>query len=335
MIVDTGGLNLLTPAAVARLGLASEGKVAVSGVGTDHVDAGFARGHVLELGGVRLADPAFYVLDFGSLNDVEGEPFDGLVGFELFHRMVVRIDYAARTLVLAKPNTPPPDHAIAVPFEMRERTPIVAGEIDGIPARLTIDTGARNALSITSPFVRAHDLEGRYKPAFETVTGWGVGGGVRAKPVRIAHVKLGSATVDAVAAELFTGDKGSLADPDSSGNVGSGLLKRFVVTFDYEHHVIYLVPSTTPVHDIYDRSGMFVVAAGDALNVVAVTPRGPAEKAGIHVDDRITAIDGQPISSKHVAAWREILSAGEIGSKHVVDLAPGAKRTLVLAELLP
>src|SRR5262249_4720847 len=33
MLVDTGGLNLLTPAAAARLGLASKGKLAVSGAG--------------------------------------------------------------------------------------------------------------------------------------------------------------------------------------------------------------------------------------------------------------------------------------------------------------
>src|SRR5262249_36905003 len=154
----------------------------------------------------------------------------------------------------------------------------------GIPARFSIDTGARNSLTVTAPFVKAHDLVAKYKPKFETVTGWGVGGEVRSSPVRFGEIDVGAAKVKDVAGDLFTGDKGAMADPDTGGNLGGGVLARFVVTFDYGAHVMYLEPAASPPpRDVYDRSGMFVLGDGDALKVVAITAGGPAEKAKLAV----------------------------------------------------
>jgi predicted aspartyl protease len=339
MIVDTGGLNLLTPAAAARLGLATEGKLAISGAGDRKVDLGFARAKQLAVGDVQLANPVFYVVDTEALGDVEGEAFDGLVGFELLHRLAVRIDYPAEALTLMpQAGFAPPSGAITVPFELRDRTPVVTGSIDGIAARMTVDTGARTSLVAASPFTREQGLEARYRPAFETVTGWGVGGPTRGKPVRFRRITVGNAAVGDVVGELFTGDKGALADPDVSANLGGGVLRRFAVTFDYRGRKMYLEPARGVPRDIYDRAGMFMMRAGDVLRVVAVTPGGPAEHAGIAVDDRVVAIDGAPVASRRLAEWRAILGAGEIGARHSLTVGTGAAqrdRTLVLAELLP
>jgi predicted aspartyl protease len=338
MIVDTGGLNLLTPAAAAELGLATSGKMAARGVGEKQIDLAYANGTSLEVGGVKLARPVFYVIDMGALGAVEGVPFDGLVGFELFQRLVVRIDYPGRKLVLSKRDDfTPPAGAIAVPFELRDRTPVVSGEIDGIPARITIDTGARNSLTTTSPFTKQHGLEKRYQPKFETVTGWGVGGPVKGKPVRFKRVKMGEASIDDVVGDLFTGTQGALADPDSSANLGGGVLKRFVVTFDYRDKKMYLEPGP-PVRDVFDRAGMFFLGDEAGLRIVAVVAGGPAERAGLAADDHITGIDREPVADRQTVDWRDILSFGPVGAKHVLTVDRAGKTrqvTLVLAELLP
>jgi hypothetical protein len=338
MLVDTGGLNLLTPAAAAKLGLETSGKMAAGGAGDNKIDLAYAHGTSLEVGAVKLARPVFYVIDMGALDTVEGEPFDGLVGFELFQRLAVRIDYPAHKLVLSKRDDfTPPAGAIAVPFELRDRTPVVSGEIDGLAARFTIDTGSRSSLSTTSPFTKANDLEKRYQPKFETVTGWGVGGPVKSKPVRFKRVKIGDAIVEDIAGDLFTGTKGALSDADSSANLGGGILKRFVVTFDYRDKKMYLEPGP-PVRDIFDRAGMFFLGADGGLHVVAVAAGGPAERAGIAPDDRIVAVDGEPVTARRLPAWREVLSLGPVGAKHVLSVERAGKHrdvTLVLAELLP
>ncbi|HET9620626.1 MAG TPA: aspartyl protease family protein [Kofleriaceae bacterium] len=341
-LVDTGGSNVLTPAAAARLGLPAAGKLAVGGTGETKADLAIARGHTLAVGDVQLDRPVFYVINFDDLEDFEGEHIDGLVGFELFHRLAVRIDYPARQLVLMpRAGWAPPAGAIAVPFTMADSTPLAEGAIDGVPARFTIDTGARNSLTVNGPFARAHDLDAKYHPAFEAVTGWGVGGGARGKPVRFHEIKLGAAAVADVAGDLFAGDKGAFANPDIAGNIGGGLLKRFVVTFDYRDGKMYLAPAATPVaRDIYNRAGVgFMYAHGEqVLRVVSITPGGAAARAGVAVGDRIVAIDGAPIARQPLWKWRDVLAEGKVGERHTLALEhAGARRdvTLTLLELLP
>src|SRR5262249_6673301 len=109
VIVDTGGLNLLTPATAKRLGLASEGKLPGAGVGDEKVDLGIAHAGEIRLGGAVLTKPVFFVIDLDPLPAAEGVDVDGLVGFEMFRRFRVTIDYKARVLTLTDPSkfTPP------------------------------------------------------------------------------------------------------------------------------------------------------------------------------------------------------------------------------------
>ncbi|WHZ17868.1 MAG: hypothetical protein OJF55_000017 [Rhodanobacteraceae bacterium] len=61
------------------------------------------------------------------------------------------------------------------------------------------------------------------------------------------------------------------------------------------------------------RRGMFGMAVsrdGDALRVDAVTPGGPAERAGLTAGDTITAVDGKPLS-RHAASTLAELPPGK------------------------
>jgi predicted aspartyl protease len=336
VIVDTGGLNMLTPAAAKRLGVATQGTMAASGAGAEKVDLGLGRAKKISVGDVSLADPVFYVIDIGKLGEIEGEELDGLVGYELFSRLRVRIDYPARELVLTAPAAfTPPAGAIAVPFTMTDRTPIIEGAIDGVAGRFWVDTGSRSSLTTMAKFTRDHDLVAKYKPPFETVTGWGVGGPTRSSPVRFHEVAIGKATVRDVVGDLFTGDKGAFADPDAAANLGGGILHRFIVTFDYAAKIMYLEPAKgAEARETYDRSGLFLRRDGDALAVISVVPHSPAEAVGIRADDRITAIDRAPVRSKSLAAWRARMRDAP-GTKVVVHDERAGDVTITLAELIP
>jgi hypothetical protein len=282
----------------------------------------------------------FYVLDVPGFGDVEGVDFDGLVGFELFHRFVVRIDYAGRKLTLiARDQFQPPAGAAAVKFEIDGRTPVAAGSIDGIPARFTIDTGARNSLTTHSPFTREHKLVDRYKPRHEAIVGWGVGGPTLGHPVRFGEVRLGEVSVRDVVGDLFTGDKSSMADPDISANLGAGILRRFVCTFDYGNRTLYLEDGPERnARDTYDRFGAWVIRAEGGLRVIAVTAGAPAAAAGLQADDLITAVDGKAATSRPLPDWRTQFRTLAPGTRlRVTYSRGGTSREVVvtLAELLP
>jgi S1-C subfamily serine protease len=96
-----------------------------------------------------------------------------------------------------------------------------------------------------------------------------------------------------------TQNKGAFSAASYQGNIGTGFLKRFVVTFDYGHSVMYLKPVARPSDDIgtYDRAGFWINGTAHGFKVVEVTPHTPGDEAGIKVDDEIVAVDGKPASS--------------------------------------
>jgi predicted aspartyl protease len=342
VIVDTGGVNLLTPASAKRLGITAEGKLAAAGVGEERADLALAHGREVRLGSAVLENPVFYVIDLGTLPAAEGTEIDGLVGFEMFRRFRVTIDYAAKTLTLADPaRFKPPEGAHVVPFDLADRIPIVTGTLDGLPVRITVDTGSRSSLTLHGPFVKQHGLVERYGAASETVVGWGVGGPSRGRPARLGTLTLGDVAVKGIAGDLFTGTKGSFANPDHSGNLGGGVLRRFTVAFDYDAKKMYLAPNQDFGRpDAYDRSGLFLFEDedGKALRVMAVAAGSAGERAGLAADDRIEGVDGEPARSRRLSQWRARLRELPPGTRLVLQVKRGGaerKVTLVLADVIP
>jgi C-terminal processing protease CtpA/Prc len=99
--------------------------------------------------------------------------------------------------------------------------------------------------------------------------------------------------------EVSTDKGGDFAAGSIAGNIGAGILKRYIVTLDYEHSRIYLKPVTIPVGDLdtFDRAGLWINESDDGYKVVDITKGAPAEAAGLKVDDDIVAVDGKPAKS--------------------------------------
>ena len=336
-LVDTGGSNVLTPAAAAKFGIKGEGDLPGRGVGDEAVKAQLAHVGEVTLGGASLAKPVFVILDLGPLTSVEGVEFDGLVGYEMFRRFGVTIDYAGHTLTLAEPaKFTPPAGASVVPFELSDTTPLVAGTLDGAPVRMSVDTGSRASLSMHSPFVREHGLVAQYNAAPEAVVGWGVGGPSRGRPAHFGTLKLGDREINGVVGDLYTGDKGAFANPDMSGNLGGGVLRRFTVAFDYGAKRMYLAPNADFAKpDDFDRSGLFLLGDGDALLVADVAPDSAAARAGLKAKDRIVAIGGEAAATKSLIAMRAKLRELPAGTRVKIErVRDGKKETveIVLAD---
>jgi membrane-associated protease RseP (regulator of RpoE activity) len=127
---------------------------------------------------------------------------------------------------------------------------------------------------------------------------------------------------------------GSFADPSLSGNIGGGILKRFVVTFDYGHNTMYLKPVAGPVADLdsYDRAGMWFNVTPEGFKVISVTDGSPAAQAGIRPDDVITAIDGAPVSGLKLPDVRARLRNDAPGTQVKLHLASGKDMTVTLKD---
>jgi hypothetical protein len=339
-LVDTGGVNLLTPAAAKKFGLTGEGKLAGSGVGDERVDMSLAHAGEVRVGDAVLAKPVFYVLDLGDLPKVEGVPADGLVGYEMFRRFGVEIDYAHHRLVMSDPaQFTPPAGATAIPFQLDDRIPIVTGTLDGLPMRISVDTGSRSSLTLHAPFVRDNHLVEKYHAAPEAMIGWGVGGASRGRPARFGTLTIGDVRVDGVAGDMYLGSKGAFTDANVTGNLGGGVLHRFDVAFDYTKKTMYLAPNADAGQpDAFDRSGLWLLADGDAFKVVDVAEDSAAQKAGLRNGDRVLAIGGEAIGTHPLADWREHLRSTPAGTRVTIRFLRDGKEQsveLVLADRIP
>jgi hypothetical protein len=308
-IVDTGGENILVPTTARSLGIKTEGAMAGTGVGNKAVSVGLAKVKSLKVGKADFKDQIVYVMDFIP-NDVEGVDIKGMLGFTVFKRFVTRVDYGRHEITLIEPDHfDPKDAGTPVPFVFNGDLPEVEGTFDGIPGKFDIDTGSRASLTLTGPFAKQHGLRAANPKGVVAVDGWGVGGSSRSYVMRGRELAIGPVKIPGVVTALSLQEKGAFASPAYQGNIGGGVLKRFVVTFDYANHVMYLKPLPQPVDDLdtYDRAGMWVNAAKGGMQVMDVTADGPAAQAGIEVGDVITRVNGKPATSIPVYEFRRML----------------------------
>ena len=314
-IFDTGGHDLLTPATAKALAVRSEGQSPGTGAGEAVVEVGFARGVSFRIGDLTIKDQTIFVIPFEA-PEVEGFDEQAMVGFEVFRRFVTQIDYGSKTLTFIDPaKFDPKDAGTPVPFVFYNSNPEVQGTFEGISGRFNIDTGARDELTLTKPFVDANGLVSKHPKGVTAVDGWGVGGPATSYVTRGADFTLGTVKIGPVVAGLANQPKGAFSDPNYEGNVGSGLLKRFVVTFDYDHQIMYLKPLPAPVPDIgvFDRAGFWINTSAKGFKIVDLTATGAAAAAGLKTNDEITMIDGVPAASIPISDLRQRLR----------DLAPG------------
>lgn len=321
-IFDTGGVNVVTPTTAKLLGLKSEGHMQGNGAGEGHMDIGLTKVDSLAIGDALIKDQVFPVAPLDQMSPVEGVEMQGMVGFETFRRFVTVVDYGASTITLIDPKTfDPKDAGTAIPFVFYGNTIAIQAAYNGRPGSFTVDTGSRVSLTLNAPFAKTNGLDADKVKHVAGVTGWGIGGPSHAIAMRGDSLKMGPFVVDKPISEISTDKGGAFTDASLAGNIGAGILKRYVVTLDYEHSTMYLKPVAGLVADLdmFDRAGMWINQSSAGYKVFDLTKGAPAEAAGLRVDDEIVAVDGKPASSIPLYEMRRQLRDEAAGT--VVTLA--------------
>ncbi|HEY1838447.1 MAG TPA: aspartyl protease family protein [Rhizomicrobium sp.] len=336
-LFDTGGVNILTPTVTKQLGLTSEGAIEGSGLGAATVTSGLTKVRDLTIGKASIKDKVFVVFPLETLKPAGGLEMLGMAGYETFRRFVTRIDYAGRKLTLIDPKYFDPKNAgTPVKFTFRENDIMVPGSVDGVAGTFVIDTGSGAFIDLNTGFVEKNNFRAKYSKAIYAIGGFGVGGPSYEYVARGHELKLGDVAIPDPVVGLSTDTKGSMADPTNSGNVGNNALKRFIVTFDYGHKVMYLKPSPRRIDDVgtYDRAGMRVNLDADGFRIVYVDKGAPAETAGLKANDVIVAVDGKPARSITLPALRYRLRNDKPGTIVHFTLKNGRTVNVTLRNLI-
>jgi hypothetical protein len=330
-LFDTGGLNVITPTVARELGLKAEGAIEATGSGEKSDEAGFTKVKRMEVGGAWLEDQTFIVIGLEAFKEVEGKPITGIIGYEVFKRFIVAMDYENSRITLSDPDGFVYRGAgVRVPMDLNDRTPQVTGEIDGIKGAFTLDTGSRSTLDLAAPFVAKNNLVARYGAKFQGVTGWGVGGAARSWIVRGKRLSLGNVSVDEPIVELSQAKKGSNSDTYVAGNVGAGILKRFNIVWDYPRHQIFFEKNKNyGQRDVFDRAGFWINLAEGAFDVVDVIAGAPADVAGLKPGDRVVGVNGKKAGTEVTLPDFRLLKMAPPGTNLILDVMRGTQRLTI------
>ncbi len=334
MLFDSAASNVLMPRMVAKLGLKPEDAAGGAGI-ADSV--GVTRLDRLDMGGVVLERQAFATIDLDALmRRVEGlDDVAGVVGFELFKRFPIKLDYERSRAIIHNPVTFKYTGAGSkLPVVFRGTQPQVRASVDGIDGIFRVDTGSRGSLTLTLPFAEDNDLARKYDAKFEVISGAGVGGAVMALLARAKTLELAGFVIKDPVTTLALQQSGTLADPDLAGNLGYGILRQFNITFDFAAGALYLEKNANfGQREVYDRAGLWIERSTKGFEVVYVVTGGPADEAGLRTGDVIVAINGKPALPLGLSAARSEFRAAP-GRKVRVRLDNGPDRVVTLRDLV-
>ncbi|MFM8740598.1 MAG: retropepsin-like aspartic protease, partial [Cytophagales bacterium] len=252
-IVDTGVRTAILTEKIYSdiLNLSYSRKYTISGAGGQKlVDAYLTNNVTFDMPGVHGQGHSMLVLDqdYLELKNSMGTEVHGILGYELFSRFVVTVNYETKRLILERPDKFKPRKSFQVlPITVEDtkpfiRVPLAMTDSAKLIAKLLVDSGASHGIFLEIDSDSAVQVP---KKNIDAVLGRGLGGIIIGKIGRVRQLSLGSYQLPNLIAN-FPIDyipKDSTQENNKkhrNGSIGGDLLSRFTVVFDFPHEKIYL-----------------------------------------------------------------------------------------------
>jgi Aspartyl protease/PDZ domain len=339
-LFDTGGHAILTPEAVATLGLHPAGAGSAGGAGEGRLSVQFTRVDHMEIGKVTFREQNFLVipLQYNTVDRGQRPPLAGILGLEILERLAVRLDYRGRTMTFWPRETYRHEGpGRAVPITFSDDIPLLRAQLADKVGDFALDTGNGGSLVIQHVWAENHGLADEMKRGVEVIS-FGSGGESRNWASRVSDFELADRSFHHIVARYAEDKQGAFSSRTEAGNIGADVLANFTLDFDYANSRVWFefVPGFTPKP--FSRGGLNLYKQDPhTVTVANVLQNGPAAKAGLRQGDAVITVDG-----KSAAA----LTGEELGS--IFTQAPGTsvpilytreghetQTVLVLRELLP
>lgn len=340
-VLDTGvGLFLISdPKLIDSVSIKNLRSINITGFGdgeplsafvTPTIDVGFGSTNAKGLSAAILKKDIF------ELSNYVGMPVHGLIGYEFFNSFIVKINFSLNTITIYSPETAYiPRKGYRVPLMIEDRKPYLISNIqlgtgEKIAAKMIIDTGAGHPISLETnggvPFeVPEVNIPGNL--------GIGLTGPISGYISRVKSLTLGKYTLNNVIAAFpdYNDVASKVYSVSRNGNMGVTVLKRFNVVFDYNESALYLKPGESLYEPFeHDMSGMELTSAGvkfDRILVGRVESGSSAEKAGLHKNDEIIAINFKPVAEM-TAAEVDNLFRSKSDRMFILDVLPYGSKSL-------
>jgi hypothetical protein len=247
LILDTGTRSLLLYGKrFANLPTLKQGPtIRVSGWGSGStIEARMAFPNKLSIGEITGHELSIAVVPTRKMFS-DRPKIDGIIGYELFVRFVVEINYKTKQIHLY--NRVAPGQTLgftAVPLEVNRARPQVVSTIRlkdnrEVNMKLLVDTGSSLGLTIFS-----RSREGYETSSEKSVIGFGLAGSVLGYQLQIDNLQLGTLLVQRITTNLVQVTQHPDDTFEMAGSLGAEFLKNHIVIFDYPGSRMFLKQNT-------------------------------------------------------------------------------------------
>jgi len=335
-ILDTGVRTaILTEKAYSDiLNLPYARKFTIAGPGGEKlVDAYVINDVSLDMPGVHGRGHAMLVLekDYLELRNYLGTDVHGILGYELFSRFIIKIDYERKQITLMQPERfRPKKRHTWLPITIEDTKPYVIvglqmNDTTSLSAKLLVDSGASHGLFLETDSSPKITIPEKHVSA---IIGRGLGGEIEGKSGRIKALELGKYVVSGVIANFpdphaYIDTLKTSSTIFRNGSLGGEMLSRFTVIFNFPGERIYIKKNSSLKKEFYfNLSGITLRALGARLRnfeIADITENSSAAKADIRKGDKLITVNGLNASDLELN-----LINGMLNSK------PGKKITLLI-----
>ncbi len=289
------------------------------------VDAFIAPNITLDINGLIGKGHAILVLeeDLLELKNILGHNVQGILGYELFSRFIIEINYQNQVMTLytlkgfEKKNIANNKRFKRIPITIEDTKPYCIADIvqkNGtyISAKLMLDTGASHSILLIKESSTLIDLP---EKRVYSHLGRGLGGDIKGYIGRVESLHLADFHFNDI---ITTYPEPQFYDQDTvkvyrNGTLGGGIFSRFRIVFDFIHGYVYLKKNKKYKKPFeYNLSGVVIKAKGLYLNtfeIISVRENSTAHSSGIEAGDMIVRINGQPTHNMQLDEVHSILNS--------------------------
>ncbi|MFM9826740.1 PDZ domain-containing protein [Flavobacterium sp.] len=242
-------------------------KITLKGLGSSESIEGLkSTNNILETHGLKLMNHILYiVLDQKfNISSHVGIPVNGIIGSNFFKNNLIEINYIRKKIFVYAPNNENrikiEKKFVEVPITIEKSKPYVEGNVfidnNNIPVKLLIDIGNSDAVWLFQNAIKKIEPPSKN---FDDFLGQGFSGEVYGKRALISKFSISNFEFNnpIVAFPDSSSTKNVKMAVNRSGSIGSEILRRFTIVFDYSNRVMYLKKNNNYNYPFnYNKSGI-------------------------------------------------------------------------------
>jgi hypothetical protein len=255
---------------------------------------GFLYNRTLHFPNLTVDSLNFHVNDYSVLTSVYGEQIDGIIGFSMLNRYIIKINYDSLQLDICSKGTIRYPRGGFLFKPVISTLPVQSAKVrdeQTFNVRFLHDIGAGVCLMLSQDFIDDSTLLQKKRKMWPK-DGEGIGGKVRMNLTVIKEFKLGPYRFRNVPTYIFEDTYNVTSYPYLAGLIGNDILRRFNVIFNYSKRDIYMVPNSH-FRDPFDYaySGFELYYIDGKIEIGSVSENSPAANAGIKERDVVIAVN--------------------------------------------